>query len=79
MLKIRTKLINFRQELGFTQKRIAELLGVSRTYINCIELGKADGSISFWKRLQSKLCLPDEMVWQFMKEGVSIEEAQKAS
>ena len=79
MFNIRNKLIKFRQNLGFTQKSIAELLGVSRTYINYIELGKAEGSISFWKTLQNKLCLPDEMVWQFMKEGVLIEEAKKAS
>lgn len=34
------QLRKFRKELGMTQKEFAEVLGVSRTYIGYLEIGK---------------------------------------
>lgn len=71
VLRIRRKLIEYRESIGFTQKTFAEFLGVTRTYINLIENGNCTGSIKFWDKLQNKLCISDCEVWQFMKEGVN--------
>lgn len=71
VLRIRRKLIEYRESIGFTQKGFAELLGVTRTYINLIENCNCTGSVEFWANLQKKLCISDCEVWQFMKEGLN--------
>lgn len=44
-----------RRSLGLTQRKVAEMAGVSHTTISMLENGRSAGSVALWERLESIL------------------------
>lgn len=59
---MRKNLKIFRIIRGMNQNKIAQRLGVCRSYYGHIERGFMDGSSQFWKRLQKAFDLTEEQV-----------------
>lgn len=57
-----------RVKQGYTQKQFAELLEITETQYQRIELGKSDGSIKLWKKIKSLLAQPID----YLEEVTSI-------
>ncbi len=53
---------------GYTQKQFAELLKITETQYQRIELGKSDGSIKLWKKIKRLLAQSID----FLEENTSI-------
>lgn len=63
----RFALYKFRKKQKLTQAEMAEKIGVSTSGYVLIELGKRNGTMEFWEKLQSVFNLPDEEIWGLMK------------
>lgn len=50
---------------------IASKIGTTKSYYSLIENGKKVGTVKFWIRLQEALCLSNEEVFEYLKEGVN--------
>lgn len=46
---------NYREKLGWTQKKLSQVSGVSQTYISELEAGKFQPTIKILKKLSSAL------------------------
>lgn len=69
---IRTKLTEYRKQLGFTQEMLAKETKSTKQLISNIENGTRNGTIKFWILLQKCLCLSNDEVMEFIKEGIDI-------
>lgn len=69
---IRTKLAEYRVQLGFTQEMLAEKVGCTKQLLNNIENGRRLGTIKFWLKLQKSLCLSNDELVELMKESVEL-------
>lgn len=65
---IRSKLREHRKSLGFTQQVLASKLGVTKATYNNIELGKREGRIETWLKIQEVLCLTSDELVEAMKQ-----------
>lgn len=66
MAEKRTSLKVLRVKNDLTQVQFAERIGVSRMQYSSIENGKTDGSVEFWKKVQSEFNLSDAEMWGVM-------------
>ena len=64
MAKFSDRLALLRKGQGYTQKEVAEKIGVSYPTYNLIEQGKRQGSTVFWFKLQRVFNLTDAEMWQ---------------
>lgn len=64
---MRMNLKLFRVERNLSQKKMAELLGVSYVTYSYIELGKRVGRPKFWRNLQNVFSVADEDMYSLMK------------
>lgn len=62
----RTFLAEWRKNIGFTQAKIAEKLGYSRTYYAQVETGFRIGGAEFWRRLQELFFIPNKELFEFV-------------
>ena len=69
MMNKRHNLISFRKSIGFTIDDMAVKLNCTRTYLNNIELGKADGSIEFWTNFQDVFGVENYDMWDMLIKG----------
>lgn len=63
-------LLQRRLSLGFTQKQLANLSGLHRTYISDIERGKRNISITTYTRISNALEMPVSSLMQKAEELV---------
>ena len=68
-MAMRKSLRSFRGSMCLTQQEMADKIGVSNQQYFLVEAGRRNGSMEFWTDLQNAFGLPDEKVWQMMKEG----------
>ena len=59
---MRSNLIEFRNQLGFTQTEFAELFSVDKQYQSNVEKGKRKGSADYWLRIMEKFNLTCEKI-----------------
>lgn len=59
---MRVNLKIFRIMRGMNQNKMAQRLGVCRSYYGHIERGFMDGSSNFWARLKKSFALTDEQI-----------------
>ena len=68
-MRKRLKLKAFRALKGLSQSEIALKIGCSRIRYAGIETGRRDGSLEFWRALQTAFDIPDAEMWALMKKG----------
>lgn len=68
-MAMRKSLRSLRGSMCLTQQEMADKIGVSNQQYFLVETGKRNGNMEFWTDLQNAFGLPDEKVWQMMKEG----------
>ena len=66
---MRMNLKLFRTAHNLSQTEMAKRAGVSYVTYSHIELGKRDGSLKFWNKLQSVFGLSVEELHELMKTG----------
>ena len=65
---MRTILKVLRVENHLTQDEMAKKVGVSRPTYAAVENGQLRGSEGFWKVVQGKFEIPDEKMWELMRD-----------
>ena len=65
---MRLNLKVFRVSKKMKQSDIAEKLGISSAAYSLIELGKRDGTITFWNKLKETFNIPGNEMWSLMKK-----------
>jgi len=48
----------YRIEKGLTQRQVADLIGVSQGFYQCIELGARIGKVGLWEKLSAIFGVP---------------------
>ena len=64
---MRMKLKLLRVAKGMSQDEFSKAIGFSRTYYNAVENGKHNGSLKFWKAVQTFCNVPDAEFADMMK------------
>lgn len=64
---MRTKLKILRVQHNLTQEQIAQKLNCLRATYTSIESGNRNGKLTFWENLQSAFNIPDEKMWELMR------------
>lgn len=64
---MRKGLYMFRHDKRLSQAEMAEKIGCNRATYAAIEIGKRNGRVSFWKKLQKAFGIPDANIWELMK------------
>lgn len=54
----------YREKLGLSQEAFADVVGIHRTYVSSIELGKVQVSIGIASRLADALQVPLSRIWR---------------
>lgn len=69
---MRTNLKVFRVKRNLSQEQMADKIGCNRVTYSAIENGRRNGKQSFWVAFQKAFDIPDNEVWQLIKneEGV---------
>lgn len=67
MIKLRTKLKQFRVGTKLTQTEFAEKIGVSRATYSFVETGQRGGTHEFWQAIQDVFNVPDEDMYSLQK------------
>ena len=71
---MRAKLKQFRKEHGLTQSEIAEQIACNRKTYYMTELGKWNGSMSFWDKFQKAFEIKDSEMYGFIKDNKGVDE-----
>lgn len=61
------ELYMFRHSRKLSQQAMADKIGCSRATYSAIELGKNNGTKTFWKNLQNAFDIPDGDMWGLMQ------------
>lgn len=64
---MRTNLKVFRIRHQMSQEEMSAKIGCTRATYAAVENGARNGKPSFWKSLQDAFRLPDQDMWQMMK------------
>ena len=64
----RIELKKFRVGLQLTQQEVANRLNVSRATYIAIENGDRNGTLDFWRKLQTEFAIPDAEIWGLQKQ-----------
>lgn len=64
---INKTLKTIRQDKGWTQQEVADMIGISITSYNLIEQGRKIGRIDTWKKLQLLFNINDIDMWNLIK------------
>jgi transcriptional regulator with XRE-family HTH domain len=64
---MRTNLKLFRIKHNLTQAEFAEKLGCTASLYSVIEVGKRNGSMTFWQNLQQAFNVEDSKMWELTK------------
>lgn len=68
MPKERNGLYMFRHKYRLSQQAIADKIGVNRETYASVERGTRDGTIKFWRKLQTAFNIPDAEIGGLMKK-----------
>lgn len=63
-----SKLKSIREKKGLSQDKTAELCSISPIMYQYIEQGRRKGSFRTWKKIQEVLKIPDEEMWDVIRE-----------
>ena len=64
---MRNGLYMFRHSLKLSQQAMADKIGVNRETYASIERGARDGSLKFWRKLQTAFNIPDADIGALMR------------
>ena len=65
---MQSKLKTIREEKGLSQSKTAEKCGISPIMYQSMEQGRRKGSFRTWKKIQEVLEIPDEEMWDVIRE-----------
>jgi len=68
---------DFRKAMGLTQEKLAELAGISPTYVSNIEIGKYNVTVCVIKRISASLHVPAAQLFDFNSGKVERDELIK--
>ena len=63
----RNALYLFRHSKRLSQNEIAEIIGCSRATYSSIETGARNGTMTFWRKLQTAFNIPDAEIGGLMR------------
>ena len=63
-----SKLKTIREEKGLSQDKTAEKCGISTIMYRSMEQGRRKGSFRTWEKIQEVLEIPDEEMWDVIRE-----------
>ena len=64
---MRTELKVLRTRHKMTQGEFADKLGLNRANYAMIEIGKRNGTMAFWNKIQTTFNIPENDMWSLMK------------
>lgn len=64
---MRNGLYMFRHGMRLSQAEMAKKIGVNRATYAAIEIGKRDGRVTFWNKLQNAFGIPDAEIGGLMR------------
>lgn len=64
---MRNGLYMFRHGMRLSQEEMAKKIGVNRATYAAIEIGKRDGRVTFWNKLQKAFGIPDADIGGLMR------------
>ncbi len=64
---MRNGLYLFRHSLRLSQGAMADKIGCNRATYSAVEIGKRDGGMKFWHKLQKAFNVSDNDMWGLMK------------
>lgn len=64
---MRKELYLFRHSRKLSQQAMADKIGCSRATYSAIEIGKANGTMKFWNKLQKAFNITDGFMWGLMQ------------
>ena len=65
---MKSKLKNIREAMGVSQDKTAEKCGISHIMYQSMEQVRRKGSFRTWKKIQEVLEIPDEDMWDVIRE-----------